>query len=134
MAGSGRGESVEFVPAENPDEFEVMVRMAEVLRREFGVGIDAHPGGPGSEAGTINRAYRPVARVVLNGVVPPAERSVVLTRALRRAAEWRLSELDVVGDDAQKLLDSEPKLGEAWLAYLALASEEVIDDLTKSGR
>lgn len=38
------------------DRFEVVLAIAEALREEFGVGIDAHPGGERIEAGSVNRA------------------------------------------------------------------------------
>ena len=39
-------------------EFGLIVGIAEALREEFGGDIDDHPGGPGNEAGQVNRAYR----------------------------------------------------------------------------
>ena len=42
-----------------------MLALAEMLRAEFGIGIDAHSGGVGAEAGAVNRAFRTVAAVVL---------------------------------------------------------------------
>jgi hypothetical protein len=40
-----------------------------------------------------------------------------------------LHELGVVGPQAEALLDREPTLGDAWLAYLVLAPATVINDL-----
>ena len=43
--------------------------IAEALRDEFGVAIDAHPGGEGTEAGSVDRAFRVAARVIVAEVV-----------------------------------------------------------------
>ena len=48
---------------------------------------------------------------------------------MRNVALGRLHELGVVGAAAEGLIDSEPGLGDAWLAYMALAPESVIDEL-----
>jgi len=39
-------------------EFRLLLGIAGAFREEFGVGIDAHPGGEGNEAGVVNRAFR----------------------------------------------------------------------------
>jgi hypothetical protein len=69
---------------EETPEFRFIPKLAEALRDEFGVAIDAHPGGVGSEAGAINRTYRASARVVLGELVrPDDDPAAVLTRVLR---------------------------------------------------
>ena len=117
----------------NPDErvtdFRTILALAQTLRAEFGVSIDAHPGGVGSEAGAINRAFRATVRMVLEGHIPPGDMSNSQTRALRQAGANRLAVLGVEGERAARLLDMEPGLGDAWLAYLALAPASVIEDL-----
>jgi len=111
-------------------EVALILGITESLREEFGGAIDAHPGGIGSEAGTINRALRAVAGRVLKTIVPPEEDLPgVVTWVLQVAALHRLSELGVQGDEAEMLLDLEPTLGDAWLAYLALAPATVVEDL-----
>lgn len=121
-----------FEAIEESDEFHKIVRIAEELREEFGIEIDAHPGGVGTEAGVVNRVFRTTARVVLGGVVAPEmDVAVVLTWALRRVALKRLAELGVTGERAISLIAEEPKLGDAWSAYLVLAPVTVIEDLVK---
>jgi hypothetical protein len=100
------------------------------LREEFGVGIDAHPGGEGTEAGVVNKAFRAAARRVLQATLtPPEDLPLVLTWALRRAALRRLVEHGLDEGRAEGLLDLEPGLGDRWMAYLALAPSPAIDEL-----
>jgi hypothetical protein len=109
---------------------QIIQRIAEALRAEFGVGIDAHPGGEGNEAGVINQTLRAMARVILEGVVSPGDDPAdVLTWVLRHAALRRLDESGMDGSRAEGLLELEPGLGDRWLAYLALAPASVLDDL-----
>lgn len=103
--------------------------LAQTLRREFGVGIDAHPGGAGAEAGAINRAFRASVGVVLAGAVPPGDMYEFTTRILEIAARRRLADLGVGADVAGRLLGSEPDLGDRWLAYLTLAPETVVGEI-----
>lgn len=56
--------------------------------------------------------------------------AVILTHLLRKAALRRLAELGVGPEYAEVLVPSEPKLGDSWVDYLALAPISVIDDLT----
>ncbi len=106
--------------------------IAEALREEFGVSIDAHPGGDGTEAGSVNRAFLAAARVIVaEDVSKGADSVIILTHLLQQTALRWLTELGVRLEDAEVLVSSEPKLGDSWLAYLALAPMSVIDDLTK---
>jgi len=114
------------------DGLRTVLAIAEALRDEFGVSIDAHPGGEGNEAGSVNRAFRAAARVIVAEVTPDGHDPVtILTHVLRQAALRRLAELGVRPDQAESLVSSEPKLGDRWLAYLTLASVSVIDALTQ---
>ena len=111
-------------------EVALILGITESLREEFGEDIDAHPGGIGSEAGTVNRALRAVATRILKPIVTPKEDLPgVVTWVLRVAALHRVSELGVQGLEAEMLLDMEPTLGNAWLVYLALAPASVVGDL-----
>jgi hypothetical protein len=104
--------------------------IAETMRAEFGVSIDAHPGGVGVEAGTMNRALRISAWVILVDAGNEGDDSFAVQGwVLRQVALGRLYDLGLIGPRAESLLDQEPKLGDAWLAYIALAPESVIDDL-----
>jgi hypothetical protein len=105
---------------------------AGALRHEFGEAIDAHPGGVGNEAGDANRAFRTAVKVIVGDVTPDgSEPAIMLTHLLREAALRRLDELGVRPERADVLVSSEPKLGDSWPAYLALAPVSVIDDLGK---
>jgi hypothetical protein len=109
---------------------EILKAIAGAMRAEFGAAIDAHPGGIGTESGVINRTLRISARVLLEVGVPKGHhQSNLLRRMLHLVAMERLDKLGVVGLPAEQLLDMEPSLGDAWLAYLALAPQSVIDDL-----
>ena len=106
--------------------------IAEALREEFGVSIVAHPGGEGTEAGSVNRAFRAAASVIVANFAERDDDAVTLvTHVLQQAALRRLSGLGVRLENAEVLICLEPKLGDSWLAYLALAPGSVIDDLTK---
>ncbi len=114
------------------DGLRMVLAIAEALREEFGVGIDAHPGGEGIEAGSVNRAFRAAARTIVAEVAQGhGDPATVLTHVLRLAAQRRLTELGVRPEQAEGLISSEPWLGDSWLAYLALAPVSVIDDLTR---
>jgi hypothetical protein len=118
-----------FDEYERAREFRLILGIAEALRQEFGVGIDAHPGGQGTEAGVVNRAFRAAVRLILQAIVTPSDDlPLVLTRTLRQAALRRLAELGLSEGQAECLLDSEPGLGNRWLAYLVLAPAGVISD------
>lgn len=123
---------VDYESYERTVEVGLILGIAEALRAEFGVGIDAHPGGPGNEAGVVNRAFRAAARRILKTIVPPNEDlDEVVTWVLRRAALKRLGEVGVVGERADRVLAQESALGDAWLAYLALMPGELGDDLLR---
>jgi hypothetical protein len=104
--------------------------IADTMRAEFGDSIDAHPGGSRVEAGTMNRALRISAWVILVDVGNEGDdSSAVQGWVLREVALGRLYDLGLIGPRAETLLDQEPGLRDAWLAYIALAPATVIDDL-----
>ncbi len=119
------------MPKTFDDGLRTVLAIADALRDEFGVAIDAHPGGEENEAGSVNRAFRAAATVIVAGVVSEDDPAILLTHMLLQAALRRLTELGVRLEDAEVLVSSEPKLGDRWLAYLALATTSVIDDLIK---
>jgi hypothetical protein len=110
------------------DVLRSVLLIAEALREEFGVGIEAHPGGEGIEAGVVNRAFRVIVAAMVQDGGRPA---TAVTDLLREAAMQSLAELGVGPEQAEVLVSMEPQLGDRWLAYLALAPKSVIDDLTK---
>jgi hypothetical protein len=111
------------------DDLRLVLVIAEALREEFGVSIDAHPGGDGVEAGVVNRAFRVMVRTIVADVLN--DPAIILTHLLRQAALRWMAELGVRSEQAEILVSSEPKLGDPWLAYLALAPRSVSDDLTE---
>ena len=114
------------------DKLRSILVIAEALREEFGVSIDAHPGGDGIEAGVVNRAFRVMVRTFVADYSAGADApAIILTHVLRTAALQRLSRLGVRLEQAEVLVSSEPNLGDRWLAYLALAPISVIDDLMR---
>jgi hypothetical protein len=114
------------------DQLRSVLAIAETLSGEFGVSIDAHPGGDGIEAGVVNRAFRVMVRVIVAEVLTKEDAPAsIVTKLLREVALRRLAELGVRPEQAEVLISSEPRLGDHWLAYLALAPKSVIDDLTK---
>lgn len=117
---------------ERTTEFRLILGIAGALREEFGVGIDAHPGGRRTEAGVVNRAYRAAVIVILGEVIPSVEMSEAMTRMLRSATLRRLTELDVARDIAEQVLDSEAGMGDRWLAYLALAPASLINEIVRT--
>lgn len=128
--GHEKDEPSDFDAYGRTAEFQMIVGIAEALREEYGVSIDAHPGGEGNEAGVVNRAFRAAARVILGSIVSPEDGSAaVLTWALRQVALRRLVELGVEDGLAEGLLDQEPGLGDRWPAYVALAPASVVNDL-----
>lgn len=90
------------------DGLRTVLAIAEALREEFGVGIDAHPGGERTEVGSVNRAFRVAARVIVGEVIPEGrDPTTILTNVLRQAALRWLAELGVRLEDAEVLLGTE---------------------------
>jgi hypothetical protein len=114
------------------EKLRLILEVAEALRDEFGVGIDAHPGGDRMEAGTINRAFRVMVRTIIADVVEDVDHTaIIVTSLLREAALRRLVGVKVALEQAEILVSLEPKLRDSWLAYLALAPKSVIDELIR---
>jgi hypothetical protein len=114
------------------DQLALVLLIARALRDEFGEAIDAHPGGIGNEAGDVNRAFRTAVRAIVGDFIADGDDpAIILTHLLREAAVRRLVEVGIRSNEADVLTSSEPKLGDAWLTYLALAPISVIDDLGK---
>jgi hypothetical protein len=114
-------------------EVDLVIEIARALREEFGVSIDAQPGGAGNLAGPINRAFLATAGQILGEIVTSGDLPGLTTWVLRRAALTRLAEFGVNDEKAGEMLDSEPGLGNPWLAYLALCPDSVIEDLVEGG-
>ncbi|OJW22842.1 MAG: hypothetical protein BGO49_12705 [Planctomycetales bacterium 71-10] len=121
-------------PVDEAEALRLILALAEALREEFGVGVDAHPGGEGGEAGVVNRAFMAAVREILRRVVSQAEGDAKTTSLLRQAARLRLEVLGVGADEATRLLDSGPTFGDRWLAYLALSPPSVVSDIRDGDR
>ena len=92
--------------------------------------MDAHPGGDGNEARSVNRAFLAAARTIVCVIATEGDDSaIMLTHVLRQAAMRRLTDLGVPPQQAAVLICSGSKLGNRWLVYLALSPVSVIDDL-----
>lgn len=129
-----RNDQGDAKPVDEAEALNLILTLAEALRAEFGVSVDAHPGGEDNKAGVVNRAFMAAVRVILAPVVSQAERDATTTSLLRRAARHRLEAIGVVAEVAARLLDSGPTFGDRWLAYLALAPPSVVADLRDEGR
>jgi hypothetical protein len=128
MGATGSG----GVPGGYDAGFQTVLALAEALRAEFGADIDAHPGGTGSEAGSVNRAFRAAARVVVGGQITSGDDvGLMVGGVLRQVALRRLVDAGVDDKQAGAILDAEPLLGDRWLVYLSLAPESVIAELIK---
>ncbi len=108
------------------DALGVVLAVAQALREEFGVGIDAHPGGVDTEAGAVNRSFLATIEVILSIC---GTTDCDLTDVLRQTALRRLKGHGLPADQAEVLVSNEPRLGHRWLAYLTLAPASVIEDL-----
>jgi hypothetical protein len=76
--------------------------------------------------------FRTAVSIIVGDVMPEGDDPVIiLTHLLRGAELWRLADLGVRPEQAEVLVSSERRLGDAWFAYLTLATNSVIDDLTK---
>jgi hypothetical protein len=99
----------------------IVVTIAQALREEFGMWIDAHPGGEGIEGSSINSALLAVARAIVAEVRKERDDPMtVLTHVPRLAALRRLTELGVRPDQAAVLVSSEPELGDSMPASAPL--------------
>jgi hypothetical protein len=122
--GSDRSNQDGAKPVDEAEALRLIQALAEALRAEFGVGVDAHPGGEGNEAGVVNRAFWAAVRSILPTIGTPRDYlSVVQSWALREAAAHRLVELSVNEGQIEGLLDLESGLGDRWTTYLTLAPE-----------
>jgi hypothetical protein len=114
------------------DAMHAVLQIAAALRNEFGVGIDGHPGGDRTEAGVVNRAFQVTVRTIVADDVQEVDQTAkIVTKLLRKVALQRLMGVGVSPEQAEMLVSSEPKLGDAWLAYMTLAPKSVIDELTR---
>jgi hypothetical protein len=108
----------------------LILALSEALRQEFGVVVDAHPGGEGGEAGVVNRAFLATIRCTLGRPYRSQDgRTLDLASILRKAAARRLVQAGAPERVAEMVARSESRLGEAWPAYLLIAPASVIREI-----
>ena len=69
--------------------------------------------------------------IVTDDVQEVDQTAKMVTYLLRETAIRRLVAVGVSSEQSEILNSSEPNLGDAWLAYVALAPMSVIDDLVR---
>jgi hypothetical protein len=128
--GRDRNDRGEAMPVDEAEALRLILALAEALRAEFGVGVDAHPGGEGVDAGVVNRAFRVAVRCTLGRPYGSKDgRTLDLASILRKAAARRLVEAGTPEGVAEMVARSESRLGEAWPAYLLIAPASVIREI-----
>jgi hypothetical protein len=86
--------------------------------------------GAGAEAGAINRPFRASTWIMLKTMAwPSGDVRSLMTWVLRRTAQDRLLESGAPAAATETVLDSEPTLGDSWLAYFVLAPGSVLEDV-----
>ena len=96
--------------------------IAGAIRRELGDDVEACPGHHSpDQAEPLNRAFRAVARHVLEPLVEPGhDLPREVTRVLLRAARGRLEAGGLGERDVRTLLEFEPGTPDDWLVFLLL--------------
>ena len=109
--------------------------VAGAIRDELGEEVDAYPGRREPEgADPLNRAFRAIVRAILGPNTSGIEGThLVVSRALRRVAEHRLSADGWDDHQVETLIDEEPGSPDDWLCYLILSSRAQIEHLLGPG-
>jgi hypothetical protein len=107
---------------ERTPEFATIEAIAGAIRRELGDQVEACPGGRTPEqAEPLNRAFRAVARRILEGGVAPAPNLAgLVTEVLHGIARRRLVGGGLDEGQIKGLLEFEPGTPDDWLAFLIL--------------
>ncbi len=105
--------------------------VAGAIRDELGEEVDAYPGRREPEgADPLNRAFRAIVRAILGPNTSGVEGThLVVSQALRRVAERRLTAEGWDDHQVKTLIDNEPGSPDDWLAYLILSSRAQIEPL-----
>jgi hypothetical protein len=108
--------------AQHTDEFRLILEIADALRTELGTLMEEQPAfRDPDEAGQLNRAFRIVARCILQTAALPGEvLAERLTSTLSQAARQRLERGGLNGRQVEQLLTMEPPGRDDWLAFLIL--------------
>ncbi len=122
------------VTRDPPDDLALIEAVAAALREELGVPIEEQPGfRHPDEAGQVNRAFRIMARTILEASRPgDADLASRLSDALRRLARRRLELGLLDAREVEHLLRLEFDGRVDWLAYLILAPWSEIEFLVET--
>ena len=109
--------------------------VAGAIRDELGEEVDAYPGRQEPEgADPLNRAFRAIVRAILGPNTSGIEGThSLVSQALRRLAERRLTAEGRDDHQVKALIDEEPGSPDDWLVYLILSSRAQIEHLLESG-
>jgi hypothetical protein len=124
----------DFDACERTPEFALIESIATALRAELGAEFEEQPGyRDPTEGGQLNRAFRVVARIILQAITIPQEELTALTNwVLGRLARRRLGAELLDPPEIEYLLASEPVGRDDWLAYLLLTTPEEIAHLLET--
>jgi len=113
------------------EDLAIIEVVAGAIRDELGEEVDAYPGRQEPEgADPLNRAFRAVVRAILGPNTSGIEGThLIVSQALRRLAERRLTAEGRDDHQVKVLLDLEPGSPDDWLAYLILSSRAQIEPL-----
>ena len=109
--------------------------VAGAIRAELVGEVDAYPGRRSpEEADPLNRAFRAVARAILGPNTSGIEGThSLVSRALRRVAERRLTAEGWDDHQVKALIDEEPGSPDDGLCFLILSSRAQIEPLLGPG-
>jgi hypothetical protein len=121
-------------PCERPAEFALIEAIAAALREELGVTIEDQPGfHDPSEAGQVNRAFRVMARMILQSIAPlNADLPPFLTRVLGQLARRRLDAGLLDAREVEHLIGLERDGRDDWLVFLILTDWSEIEHLLET--
>jgi hypothetical protein len=117
-----------------PGNLERIEAIAAALREELGVPIEDQPGlHDADEAGQVNRAFRIVARTILQ-IDHPADDELAsrLSDSLRWLARRRLKMGLLDGREVEHLLTLEADGRDDWQAFLILTAMSEIEHLLET--
>src|SRR4051812_42741661 len=111
-----------FDASERTTEFALIEAIAGAIRDELGDAVEACPGSRTPEqAEPLNRAFRALARLVLEPLVAPGDDpGSTVSRANLRLVKRRLATLGLGDTSIKTLLDLEPGTPDDWLVFVLL--------------
>ena len=113
------------------EDLAIIEVVAGAIRDELGEEVDAYPGRQEPEgADPLNRAFRAIVRAILGPNTSGIEGThLIVSQALRRLAERRLTAEGRDDHQVKVLLDLEPGRPDDWLCFLILSSRAQIEPL-----